>query len=97
MNVGETIHQPTPPLFPAKGSKQPARAPYDPPFESRAADTPAEAEEAEEAEERRTGTSMDEEIKTMSAILRMLGKMPNRARGRVVAWLADRFQESQLP
>lgn len=93
MSVGETIHQPTPPLYTtanARGVSRPAKAPEEP----RPVETSAEAEEAEET---RTGTSMDEEIKTMSAMLRMLGKMPTRARGRVVAWLADRFQESQLP
>jgi hypothetical protein len=83
MSVGETVHQPSPALFPARGSPRPAKAPEEP----RPVETSAEAEEAG------TGRRMDAEIKTMSAMLRMLDDLPARAAARVVAWLADRFHE----
>ncbi len=40
------------------------------------------------------GRRMDPELKTMSAMLRLLEDLPEQARARVVAWLQSRFMES---
>lgn len=50
---------------------------------------PVQEPESEEASGRRT---MDPELRCMSAILRMLDDLDDKARGRVVAYLRNRFE-----
>ena len=45
----------------------------------------------EEPEETGTGRGLDPEILAMSRVLRLLADLDEPARGRVVRWLADRY------
>lgn len=53
---------------------------------------PEEDSPEEAAEE---GRRMDPEIRTLSAVLRILDKLPEPARGRIVAYIASRYQEQE--
>ena len=41
-----------------------------------------------------SGRRMDQEIRTMAALLRILDDLDEPAKGRVVRWLADRYSGS---
>lgn len=55
---------------------------------------PAPAPEEETTEEAaEEGRRMDPEIRVISAMLRLLDKLPEPAKGRIVAYIASRYQE----
>lgn len=51
------------------------------------------AEESDLPDEDEGKRTMDEELKAMSALLRTLRAIPDKARPRVVRWLADRYAQ----
>ena len=46
-----------------------------------------------EDESQGTRRTMDPELRTIAAILRLLDDMPDRARDRIVSYLSDRYTE----